>query len=221
MKQKENQRFVEFYPLFDEILAGAGGDSWTEDSKLVWLRRSLSDSLKEQLTQTNLDPEDYYGSVRKIEEVAFRYEYTKQFKGKKDPENMQLTAPENYSRPLPNLDADGDVVMSRLDGRWRDYNKNKGQAKSNSEKDKVRLNNKSSTRYNRDEGKKHARFFGEAEMNRRKEKGLCLRCGTNTHFVSNCPYAPPKHKSEIKSAMIEITPQLEEDSDGSDGPEKD
>ncbi|KAI0992231.1 hypothetical protein K3495_g15955, partial [Podosphaera aphanis] len=64
LRQKESQRFCDFFPKFDEVLMGAGGESWTEDSKVVWLRRSLSESLKDQLFTTNLDTEDYYAAVR-------------------------------------------------------------------------------------------------------------------------------------------------------------
>ncbi|RKF66763.1 putative eka-like protein [Golovinomyces cichoracearum] len=33
IKQKDTQRFSDFFPKFDEVLSGAGGEHWTEDSK--------------------------------------------------------------------------------------------------------------------------------------------------------------------------------------------
>ncbi|KAI0995560.1 hypothetical protein K3495_g12618 [Podosphaera aphanis] len=54
MKQKESQRFADFFPKFDEALAGAGGDRWTEDFKVVWLRRALSEALKDELIPIQL-----------------------------------------------------------------------------------------------------------------------------------------------------------------------
>lgn len=36
IRQRENQRFSDFFPKFDEVLMGAGGEAWTEDSKVVW-----------------------------------------------------------------------------------------------------------------------------------------------------------------------------------------
>ncbi|RKF53395.1 hypothetical protein OnM2_105029 [Erysiphe neolycopersici] len=99
---------------------GAGGESWTEDSKVVWLRRSLSESLKDQLFITNLDTEDYYAAVRQFEVIAHRFEHSRHFKGNKGPGNsLNIPTPDiDASAALaPRVDADGDVIVSSIGSR--------------------------------------------------------------------------------------------------------
>ncbi|RKF81290.1 putative eka-like protein [Golovinomyces cichoracearum] len=83
IRQRENQRFSDFFPLFEEALIGSGGTGWPNDSKFIWLRLSLSESLRDQLFTVNLNPHDFYESVGKIEEVAYRFEQSRHFKGRK------------------------------------------------------------------------------------------------------------------------------------------
>lgn len=101
LRQKETQRLCDFFPKFDEVLMGAGGESWTEDSKVVWLRQSLSESLKDQLFTTNLDTEDYYAAVRQAEVIAHRFEHSRHFKDNKTPGN---------SLNIPTADVDASAV---------------------------------------------------------------------------------------------------------------
>ncbi|KAI0997860.1 hypothetical protein K3495_g10331 [Podosphaera aphanis] len=79
MKQKENQRFSEIFPKFDE--AGAGGESWTEVSKVIWLRKALSDASTTHLIPIPIDLNDYHGAVRTIEDTAYQFEDSTLFKG--------------------------------------------------------------------------------------------------------------------------------------------
>ncbi|KAI0996689.1 hypothetical protein K3495_g11493 [Podosphaera aphanis] len=110
-----NQRFSDFFPFFDEAHAGAGGENWSEDNKVVWLRRSLSEALKDQLFTVELDPEGYYGSVRRIEAVAYRFENSRHFKGKKGPcQSIDIPSSNRNQLSAPRLDQDGDVIMSPM-----------------------------------------------------------------------------------------------------------
>lgn len=188
LKQRENQRFTDFFPKFDEVLTGAGGESWTEESKVVWLRRSLSESLKVQLIQVSLDPSDYYGFVKQIEEVAYRYEHTYLFKGSKNNTRNQNPSFVETSTPSePNYDNDGDVIMSPVASK---------NGVSKGLQSKV--------------GTGQAKWVDETEIQRRRQSGLCLRCGANRHFIAQCPYRPPKRpRSDINNVEIDIPPQLD------------
>lgn len=93
----------------------AGGEAWTEDSKEVWLCRSSGEAFKEQLFSTKLDRNDYYGAARQIEEVAYPFEHSSPFKGNKGSTNSVNFISNEVKPPLPMMDSDGDVIMSKLE----------------------------------------------------------------------------------------------------------
>ncbi|KAI0995326.1 hypothetical protein K3495_g12856 [Podosphaera aphanis] len=191
MKQRENQRFSEFFPKFDEALAGAGGETWTEDSKVIWLRKALSDALTTQLIPVPIDLNDYHGAVRTIEDTAYRFEHSSLFKGSRA--NSQAPGnlvPETNVAPVVRFDSDGDVIMNPI---------NSNQKSPQSLRDQHR----------ECEGQRRARWVDSAEITRRRKLKLCVRCGANTHFIARCPYLPPRYpKTEIKTTATN-TPQLE------------
>ncbi|KAI0991281.1 hypothetical protein K3495_g16906, partial [Podosphaera aphanis] len=208
--QKENQRFADFFPKFDEALAGAGGDKWTEDSKVIWLRRALSEALKDELIPIQLDANDYHDSVRTIENVAYRFEQSRRFKGSREqnqpPGNL---VPEPSAISHPGVDADGDVIMNPVNsqpplGNGRQV---KGRAPV---QPNIRANGSSSRAQYGDNGRLRARLVDQTEIARRKANRLCVRCGTNTHFVAECPYLPPRRpETSIKNTVFNAPPLLE------------
>ncbi|KAJ5571813.1 retrotransposon gag protein [Penicillium sp. DV-2018c] len=54
---------------------------------------------------------------------------------------------------------------------------------------------------NRATNGKRAKWVAEEEITRRREEGLCLRCGEEDHFVSNCPYRPAERPSSSRVAL--------------------
>lgn len=212
LKQRDNQRFVDFFPIFDEALAGSGGEKWTEDSKLLWLRRSLSEALKDQLFSVDLDPDDYYGSVKKIEGVAYRFEQSRQFKGTKGNfRSLDLPQQDNTLTPQPTLDSDGDVIMNRFNSNnmrsgGNNIRNNDGNKKGNTSNFKQR----------------RAAYVDKTVLDYRRANKLCMRCGANGHYVPNCPYLPPKRPEvPIKSTDVKVPPMLDEDYEKEVGAEKD
>ncbi|KAJ5583166.1 retrotransposon gag protein [Penicillium sp. DV-2018c] len=53
---------------------------------------------------------------------------------------------------------------------------------------------------NRASNGKRAKWVAE-EITRRREQGLCLRCGEEDHFVSNCSYRPAERPSSSRVAL--------------------
>ncbi|KAI0996647.1 hypothetical protein K3495_g11537 [Podosphaera aphanis] len=210
MKQKESQRFADFFPKFDEALAGAGGDRWTEDSKLVWLRRALSEALKDELIPIQLDIDNYHGSVRTIEDIAYRFEQSRRFKGSRE-QNHPLgnLVPEPAATSHPRVDVDGDVIMNCVNsqptpGLGRQV---KGRAPA---QPSIRTNGSISQTPHGDKGRLRARLVDQTEIARRKANRLCVRCGTNTHFVAECLYLPPRRpETEIRNTTFNTPPLLD------------
>ncbi|KAK9233743.1 hypothetical protein V1525DRAFT_415538 [Lipomyces kononenkoae] len=42
---------------------------------------------------------------------------------------------------------------------------------------------------------KRAKWVDKEELDRRRQNGSCLRCGSTKHFVNGCPFLAPKRPS--------------------------
>lgn len=63
-----------------------------------------------------------------------------------------------------------------------------------------------------------AKWVPKAEIQRRKDSGLCMRCGASGHYASKCPYQAPRPPSPVQAAstattQAQIPPLLEEEHD--------
>lgn len=102
LRQKDGQPFDEFLADFESALARAGGYASDNESRVAWLRRGMSEALKNKLITVVLPPgfEEY---VEVVQQVAWRFEQTGEFKslasryhrGRKNP------APPPFFRPRP------------------------------------------------------------------------------------------------------------------------
>ncbi|RKF79172.1 putative eka-like protein [Golovinomyces cichoracearum] len=209
LKQKETQNFSDFFHKFNEALAGSGGQEWTEDSKVFWLRRSLSESLKDQLFTVSLDPDNYYGSVRTIEEVAYRFERSRQFKANRGTGQVLDISPTDRNPRSPRVDSDGDVIMNRIASGTNGLNHTTNESRSTIAQGQV-IKNKGN-------GRRRAALVDGAELNYCKANNLCHRCGTNAHYVAKCLYLPPtRPETQIRATLMNIAPKLEDESEESD-----
>jgi hypothetical protein len=48
---------------------------------------------------------------------------------------------------------------------------------------------------------KRAKWASHEEMTRRREEGLCLRCGGDDHYIAECPYRPAERLSSSRVAL--------------------
>lgn len=63
-------------------------------------------------------------------------------------------------------------------------------------------------------GKKRAKWVSGKEIQRRRDGGLCVRCGTDGHYVQSCPYQAARRPSPVRAARAlpaPIAPLLEDD----------
>ncbi|KAI1001124.1 hypothetical protein K3495_g7072 [Podosphaera aphanis] len=59
-------------------------------------------------------------------------------------------------------------------------------------------------------GRLRTRRVDQTEIVRKKANRPCVRCGTNTHFVAECPYLPPRRpETEIKNTVFNASSPLE------------
>ena len=53
-----------------------------------------------------------------------------------------------------------------------------------------------STQNNGSKEKKRARWVSQQELDRRRQEGVCIRCGGSGHYVGKCEYAAPRRPTE-------------------------
>ncbi|OJD21733.1 hypothetical protein ACJ73_06929 [Blastomyces percursus] len=51
-----------------------------------------------------------------------------------------------------------------------------------------------------DKETQRAAWVSPKELEKRKERGLCFRCGTSGHLVTGCPYKPARRPAKVASA---------------------
>src|SRR6266516_4947195 len=56
-----------------------------------------------------------------------------------------------------------------------------------------------STQNNGPKEKKRARWVSQQELDRRRQEGVCIRCGGSGHFVGKCEYAATRRPTETPS----------------------
>lgn len=58
--------------------------------------------------------------------------------------------------------------------------------------------------------KRQAKWVTRAEIQRRQENKLCIRCGAGNHYAQRCPYLPARPSSPIRAFRATAEPLLEE-----------
>ena len=62
--------------------------------------------------------------------------------------------------------------------------------------------------------KRHAKWVSKDEIAKRRQNGLCLRCGASGHMVRTCPHLPPRRTESadsVRVATANVEPVLEEE----------
>lgn len=108
MRQGESQSFASFMLKFEQKLVEAGGDSWTDPSKVVYLEGALNSLLTKTVAPLDLPRHDFVLFHVKLAEIAARVERAQRV-GKSTNAPRGGTHRGQYQR-----DADGDIVMSKL-----------------------------------------------------------------------------------------------------------
>jgi hypothetical protein len=233
LTQKDGQPLGDFLPAFEDIIDRAGGRSWDNDSRLTWLQSSLAPTLVAQMVSAEM-PGEYYAYVRRLHEIAWNWEQTLDFKALN--KRWRRTVTEEASKktggsatrppvpsaaqtggsgggsgpngsgsgsPEPTHDRDGDVIMAA--GRTQ-YGGRRNQGRG--------------SRQNGPDSRRRAKWVTQEERDRRREQGLCLRCGDSTHRVARCPHAPAQDpaKKGIRVQTTHVGPVLEDDEDDTAAP---
>ena len=197
MRHSLGQPWHEHQLEFDELLLTSGGDSWEDSAKIGHLRNTFSNPAR-LYTASMPKMSDYYEFSEEVERIMTNLEETDQFKvankrwkeKNKDPVTNVTGSMRTHMLPAKaRVDADGDTVMATTNmGGYR--GKGNGDHKGF-------------------KGKQRAKWVDTAEREKRREKGLCFRCGAAGHRISECPYRAAVRPTTINA--VGVGPLLEDE----------
>ena len=201
---------------FDELLSSSHGEDWPGDVKIQYLQKTFSTPVL-MSTVSVRETEDYHDYAAEVGRIMNNYERSLEYQtqhrqwlatqGATEDEGSG-SDPRNLT-PSP-MDKDGDTVM----GATRATRTIGRRGPSHATRPK---------RNGAPEGKKpRAKWVSKAEMDARRQKGLCFRCGASGHRASACPYEPavnPAKPSEVNIQRVQIPPTLEESDKDVEGSE--
>jgi hypothetical protein len=200
---------------FDELLHGSHGDRWPDEVKIGHFRKTFSNPARLN-TVAMRDLKDYNGFCEEVSRIMNNYEETSQFQVRHKAWLLKQEVPEHRRYPPATatynptrIDPEGDTVMTATRAGFS--------SGSRSTRNGQRERNTGDS----DKSTPRAKWVTKAELNSRKEKGLCFRCGASGHRVEGCPYRPainPSKTTSVRVNTVTFPPMLEDyepDSEGS------
>ncbi|OJD22214.1 hypothetical protein ACJ73_06441 [Blastomyces percursus] len=167
-----NRSFDELLAELEQLLLEAGGHEWADPIKKGYLKGAFNRELKRHLLSLD-ERESYDGFKDQVKRVADRVEDFARS------ERSQLSWRRNASpkRPwgsLPRTSPDPPDVME-----WEP----------------------TPARAAEDKKTQRAAWVSPKELEKRKERGLCFRCGASGHMVTGCPYQPARRPAKRKQQL--------------------
>ena len=200
MRHSAGQPWHEHQLEFDGLLLSADGESWSDATKIGYLKNTFSNAAK-IYTATIPKTADYYAFSEEVERIMTNLETTDQFRAanrrwarEQHKESGTSVTVSAQTRGLPvraKIDADGDTVMAPTQTHGAP-NRTRGNPRPK-------------------DGKKRAKWVDVKERERRRENKLCFRCGGSGHRLRECPYAPAVQPTSLNATVI--PPMLEDDDD--------
>jgi hypothetical protein len=182
--QQKKKDLREYVADFEENLLKAGGWAWAEEVKKSMFLKGVNKTIKAQMVGKELPAT--YSKV-----VAF-------------------------ARKISD-----DLAALNLDnGTWRHFTNNKGNFSGNASEGNSKPRNGDSMDWepttsaaaarvgnNQPQNKPRAKWVPKEVITSRRDKGQCLRCGSDAHFISQCDKGParrPESASELPKKRVRV-----------------
>ena len=163
MKQQEKESFANFYPKFEKELANAGGSTFQDCLKVMFLQSALNNKYTSCLPSTK-HYEDYNELVSDLQNASANLANRDALRPA-----MGSYRPASYNfvptaTPPPLSVADTPTPMD-----WTPTNN-----------------------LTRNVNRPEARWVSKETRQARRDARCCIRCGSSKHFQGQCPYKPPR-----------------------------
>lgn len=187
LKQGDTESFALFFPKFERLLVEAGAGMYPEQARINYLRGALNMTHKRALVGQP-SPVLYHDFGRAVHVIGSQLDELRY--GDSDRRSNQRERQDgdrHRGNRRAQVDAEGDTIMT---SKARPQGKGRDSAK-------------------------RAEWADEAEMQRRYDKGLCLRCGKDGHLVRDCPLRTPRRPdaAPVKARKSKTKGRMEPESD--------
>jgi hypothetical protein len=176
LKMRPNEGFAKFLAKFEKQLVESGGMAYPDQVKINMLDAALSQPLRQAMIPITDMPLEYTRWHRRVLDVATRLEAANQTRQWENQRRTQ-TSPrqsDNAARER-RADADGDTPMVGANTVGK-----RGE----------------------DKGAERAKWTTQEERDRRREEGLCMRCGKTGHRAKTCRLRAAKRPDSAKVAAV-------------------
>jgi hypothetical protein len=185
--RQANRPFSTFLAEFNRLLMEAGGHEWSDDVKKSYIDRALNREMKDRLVTVE-KKDDFEGYCQQLQRYADRMEENQQTRVPRSP--FYRTPRQDTTKvpsPMPVPTAPPAPAGDPMD--WQP-----SPATSRTQR--------------------RAKWVDEAERQRRRDEGLCLRCGASGHMIRICPHAPAVLPTRTRA--IRVSEPVLEDEDPAD-----
>jgi hypothetical protein len=175
---------VAYVSKFERLLYEAKGHNWDDTRKIAALRHGLSSTIKNRLAQQLELPSTYPAYLKAVQKLATRSAgFTPQASGSA-PNRVRFTS--DSARQLPSSHDPMDTSVGHINSIDTTDSLPKPLRKSP------------------DSQIKDSRQIGWTY----KELGACLRCGSFSHWLSNCPETPPTtSQTKLQNSSVGVSGQ--------------
>lgn len=169
--RQRNTPFQEFFAEFDRILQLAGGEAWPDSAKIGLLENALSRELSSQLIGLTTGVEPWSEYVSLVARVSNSMERQRMSSSQQNRDNNRSRGPNTRfhlnTRPANQAArVEEGVTHTAAANELMDWEPT-GPART---------------------ALQRAKWVSDAEVNRRRQSRLCVRCGSSEHFIRRCPY---------------------------------
>jgi hypothetical protein len=173
LRQKSDQPFSKFLPQLEREFADAGALEWADEPKRQIVLNSLNETMTDALRYRGV-PKTFQGLIDQLHEISTDYD-TLDAPRSRAKKTWKSQKREEYYDPMDWTPSSSTVKANRF-ARDSPPSRSKDQ----------RLTSK------------RAKWVEPEELDRRREEGLCIRCGRPGCRIATCPLKPAKRPEETR-----------------------
>jgi hypothetical protein len=193
MKQGKRE-LKDFLTEFDAAMIDAGGLTWSEDQKKALLETAINSQILQGTIGVD-QPDSYEDFCNQL----YRIDHQQQRISRISRGGARPVA------PSANLTARNDPDRMDWESTSAQIAALRGEVAALRSQDKGRA--------------RRATWVSDEEVQKRRSKGSCLRCGSQDHLVRQCPLQPARRPAQLAAVRATDDNQDEEDKDDDSGKE--